>query len=158
MAKPPAKNEGSARPPETEILDPIAEEIQRRVSSLVSKQQAAQVTSQMVSLFKEERFSGPIAHPNHLRAYEEIVPGSAERIIAMAEKGMEHNQKMDAEFLQANVNDTKMGRWFGFGALMALIVAALWTGLAGHTVLAGLFLGAGALGTVGVFVRGRGGS
>lgn len=33
-----------------------------------------------------EQFSGPIAHPKHLREYEDIVPGSAERIISMAEK------------------------------------------------------------------------
>lgn len=61
--------------------DPFIAEVIKRVSSVVGRERAAQVATQIIALYQEERFSGPIAHPKHLREYEEIVPGSADRII-----------------------------------------------------------------------------
>jgi uncharacterized membrane protein len=110
-----------------------------------------------VSLVQEERFSGPIAHPRHLREYDEIVPGSANRIIEMAEGALNHAQELQSFAVRADVDDQKEGRRLGFIALMVLIGAALICGLNGHEVLAGGFIGAGALGVVGAFIRGRNG-
>ena len=43
-----------------------------------------------------EGYSGPIPPPNALRLYEDILEGSANRIITMAENQSSHRQRMEA--------------------------------------------------------------
>lgn len=50
----------------------------------------------------EERFSGPIPHPRILKGYEEILPGSADRILTMAENQSKHRQAIEAEVVHSN--------------------------------------------------------
>jgi len=45
--------------------------------------------SGQVSLIRQE-FAGPLPHPSVLAGYDDVVPGSAERILRMAEKQLEH--------------------------------------------------------------------
>lgn len=102
-----------------------------------------------------ENFRGPIAHPRHLRAYEEIEPGAANRIITMAEKAQDTNIDLDTRALDAEIADQKRGMWMGFSALIIFVLAATLFGLLGNVVMAGLFLSAAAFGAIGVFVNGR---
>jgi uncharacterized membrane protein len=153
VAKPSSKVGNPPKEPLNED-DLFASEIAKRVSAVVGRDKASQVTAQVVSLFSE-RFSGPIAHPRHLREYDEIVPGAADRIISMAEDALIHQKKMEEIALQATINDVKDGRRFGFAALVLLIVSALVCGIYGYQILAGAFLGAGALGTIGAFINGK---
>lgn len=156
MAKPPAKRP-DAKERQPDERDEFASEIAKRIGNLVGRDQAHQVTAQIVSLVAE-KFSGPIAHPVHLQMYEEIVPGAADRIIRMAEGSLSHSQQMEERALAADIEDTKAGRWFGFVALICLIGAALFCAWIGQVWLAGMFIGAGALGTIGVLVRGKNGN
>jgi len=155
VAKQPPQKAAPRKSPPSQFEDPFAAELNKRVSAIVGRDQASKVTAQILSLYHEERFQGPIAHPKHLREYEEIVPGSGDRIIKMAEGALEHQKEMQKQALDADIQDTQDGRRYGFWALIALIVAALACGLTGHEILAGLFLGTGALGTVGAFIRGK---
>jgi uncharacterized membrane protein len=139
-------------PPEIQN-DPFLAEVSKRVAAVVGKQQASQVVAQITALYMEESFSGPIAHPNHLRQYENILPGAADRIIKMAESSMEHSRAIQTTAIAAEIKDTKDGRSYGFWALIALIVAATICGMSGHEIIAGAFLGTGVLGTIGLFVK-----
>ncbi|MBX9644638.1 MAG: DUF2335 domain-containing protein [Novosphingobium sp.] len=103
----------------------------------------------------EERFSGPIAHPKHLRDYEEICPGAADRIISMAERSIQHAQDLQSQAMAGDIDDVRAGRAYGFWALMALIAAASGATYFDHEVIAGAFLGAGALGVIGQLIQGR---
>ncbi|WP_188512639.1 DUF2335 domain-containing protein [Blastomonas aquatica] len=118
--------------------------------------QQAQVVAQMVSFVSEERFSGPIAHPRHLKEYEAICPGAADRIISMAEGNLAHAQDIQTLAIQADIDDAKAGRLYGFLALMALIIAAGVSAFLGNELMASAFLGAGVLGVVGQLIKGRG--
>ena len=109
MAKTPQKRVAETKN-EPEFDDPFIEEVVKRVRAVVGREQAAKVAAQIVSLYSEERFSGPIAHPRHLREYDEIVPGSADRIIQMAERSLSHSQDMQHKALQADIQDQKDGR------------------------------------------------
>jgi len=93
-----------------------------------------------------EAFSGPIAHPKHLQEYEEILPGSAERIFAMAEKAQAHNQAMDKSLLDMSSKAAMAGMNLGFTVLVLLIGGAIYAGMNGNNVLAALLLGTGTLG------------
>jgi uncharacterized membrane protein len=138
-----------------EELDELAQQIARRISNLVPQPQREQVVAQMVSLVSAERFSGPIAHPRHLREYEEICPGAADRIISMAEKNLEHAQILQTQAMASDIADVKAGRAYGFWALMAIIIAASWSAFNGQEGIALAFLGAGALGVIGQLIQGR---
>jgi uncharacterized membrane protein len=138
------------------VIDPdLASEIEKRVTSIVGKQRAGQVLTQVLSLVLEEKFSGPIAHPRHLREYEEILPGSAERIIKMAEDTLDHNRKMQQIALDADIKDRRDGRLLGFLALIALAVLAFFAGIYGQPIVSGLLLGTAALGAVVAIINGR---
>ena len=156
MAKPPEEAKKAESALEKAPNDPVAAEIAKRIGSLVPGQQKAQIVAQIVSLVKSESFSGPIAHPKHLREYEEICPGSADRIIHMAEESLEHERTVQSRALDADIRDMREGRWLGFAALCLLIVCAIVCGIMGNNILALAFLGAGALGAVGAVIKGRG--
>ncbi|HIJ83208.1 MAG: hypothetical protein HW380_2423 [Magnetococcales bacterium] len=74
-------------------------------------------------------FQGPLPPPAILEGYEGIVPGSAERILIMAEKSAEFQREITTAALAAESNDTRRGQWFAFliatGALIAGGVAVL---------------------------------
>lgn len=155
MGKPPArKNTEPESAPEED--SEFAEELAKRVASIVPKGQQAQVVAQVMTLVQEERFSGPIAHPRHLREYDQIVPGSADRIIRMAEGALTHAQSMQEKALEADIKDAQAGRLYGFIALITLIGAATLTGWLGLHELSLALVGVGALGTITAFIKGNG--
>jgi uncharacterized membrane protein len=143
--------------PKIDTVDSRAAEVAKRLQPVLNEEQRELVVAEIVSVYKEEQFTGPIAHPDHMQDYEAILPGSAHRIIAMAEKSLQHQMDMERDALAADVADQRAGRIFGMIALMALVLAAVVCGLLGKEILAGLFVGAGALGTIGAFINGRDG-
>jgi hypothetical protein len=75
----------------------------------------------------------------------------------MAEGQLDHARAMQDKALTGDIDDMKGGRLYGFCALALLILGAIVCAYLGQQVLAGAFLGTGALGTVGVLIRGRDG-
>ncbi|MBI1260310.1 MAG: DUF2335 domain-containing protein [Rhizobiales bacterium] len=133
----------------------LKEELSRRIGALVPKGQRDQIVSQVFGVVRQEKFSGPIAHPRHLREYEEICPGAADRIIGMAEDEAKHRQELEKIVVGGDVNDQKLGQVLGFSALALLAIGAMVSVYVGSDMGTGLFLGTGALGTIGVFIKGR---
>lgn len=149
--KPPQSIAGAKQP---DLLEPLQEEIDRQIGPLVNKSQREQIVLRMTQIMASEQFSGPIAHPRHLREYELILPGSAERIVTMAEKAQSHNHAMDNKVVDGAISQSKQAMYLGFGALVILIACAVYSGLNGNNVLAGLLLGTGALGGAATLIRG----
>jgi uncharacterized membrane protein len=156
LGKPPEKPR-PIKPQADAETDLFAQELAKRLDSIIPQAQRGQVIAQVVSLMVSERFSGPIAHPKHLREYEEICPGSADRIIKMAEGQIEHGKAMQDKALSGDIEDMRDGRKYGFLALAGLIIGAVICAYLDKQILAGAFLGTGALGTVGAFIQGRSG-
>lgn len=73
-----------------------------------------------VSVEETQLHVGPIPHPDILKGYEDICPGAADRIIAMAEHESEARHEFNRTALNATINDTKRGMWFA--ALLALVI------------------------------------
>ncbi|GGB52093.1 hypothetical protein GCM10010833_03540 [Blastomonas aquatica] len=74
----------------------------------------------------------------------------------MAEGNLAHAQDIQTLAIQADIDDAKAGRLYGFLALMALIIAAGVSAFLGNELMASAFLGAGVLGVVGQLIKGRG--
>ena len=84
-----------------------------------------ETVEQVVARVIQSEFSGPIPPPNIIKGYEEVVPGSANRIIAMAEKQSEHRQEMERVMINAEARDSLLGVLFAFILGTLCIVASI---------------------------------
>jgi uncharacterized membrane protein len=142
-------------PPEPEVIDPVQTEIEKRLDGLLPPGERDEIIRRVVAVVHSESFSGPIAHPGHLREYELILPGAADRIIAMAEKHQDHIIAMERTVVEKEFSDRRWGMVLGALTFGLLIGGALAAGLNDKTAVALVFLGAAAIGGVGLFVNGR---
>lgn len=149
----PAQNESSIGAVAT-----IEERIERELKGKVLERDIPSVASRITKIAVSEQFSGPMPHPKHLREYDQILPGAAERILSMAERNLDHNMQSNRTALEAEIDDRKRGMYFGFFSLVFLIGGGFGSlFVTDNPIVPGIFLGTAALGAVGMFVRGRSG-
>ncbi len=99
-------------------------------------------------------YSGPIPPPSELAKYEELLPGSAERIIAMAEKQSNHRQDLEKITIKSGSRDSLLGLIFGLIIGLAGIGSGTYCIIKGATA-AGTVIGGGSLvSLVSVFIYG----
>ena len=102
----------------------------------------------------QEVFNGPLPPPVVLEKYNEIIPGAAERIIAMAEEQAKHRKELEVKVINSDVGNSKLGLWFGLIIGLAGLAASVIVIIYGEQIVGGV-LGIGTLGSlVGVFVYG----
>ena len=101
------------------------------------------------------RFSGPLPPPEELLKYERILPGSADRIIRMAEQQATHRQHLERVVIGSNAVTQKWGLACAFAIAMSAIWGGVWLSLKGMSG-EGLATIIGALvALVAVFVYGK---
>jgi uncharacterized membrane protein len=113
----------------------------------------------------EASFSGPLPPPAILRGYEEVCPGSAQRILAMAEQQGDHRKKMEEKAVDAAVEEMRRGfSEARSGQVCAVIVAlsfiagGVYVAVIGSHPWQGALLGGGGVGLqalISVFIKGR---
>jgi uncharacterized membrane protein len=64
--------------------------------------------------FQGEIHTGPIPAPGEIGEYERILPGSADRIIKMAEKEQDHRHQLQLRGQRHRVGITFVGQLFAF--------------------------------------------
>jgi uncharacterized membrane protein len=100
-------------------------------------------------------YQGAIPPPEILRGFEELVPGTAARLIALAEDESAHRRQVENKALDANIalqeqnviiakqqnkvvnRSDIMGQFFGFIICISCVGAAIFLGINGHDELAG---------------------
>ena len=90
----------------------------KKQSKVVQKPQSDNVEARMMIA---SSFSGPLPPPNVLRGYEGVLPGSADRIISMAEKQLSHRHDVEARIVKSNLRNESVGMWLSFILTMALM-------------------------------------
>lgn len=97
-------------------------------------------------------FEGPLPPPGLLKAYDEVVPGSAAEIIAMAHKQSNHRQDLEKAVVTSGISRETEGARFAFTLYFASLISGTYlisigkstTGLvqllATTATFAGLFL------------------
>src|SRR5438552_10293716 len=70
-------------------------------------------------------FSGPLPPPEALERYNQILPGAAERIIAMAESQHTHRQGLEKHVIHSNVSAQKLGTILGFIVAMTVVIGGM---------------------------------
>lgn len=118
---------------------------------------AAHQESELVAY--EETFQGPLPPPETLAQYEAILPGSAERLMVMAENQAEHRQKVEMTVVTTakfsiERESKRADRGLIIGAIVAIILILCgtflvynWHDWAGTTLVVATIVG-----LVGVFV------
>ncbi len=107
-------------------------------------------------------FSGPIPPPDLLMKYDLLLPGAAERIIAMAEKESAHRKEMERIALNADIkienrdyDEARWGQILGFLFGLFTVYFGAITAMSGAE-WAGGFIGTGGLASIVIaFISGR---
>ncbi len=68
-----------------------------------------------------------------LRKYNELLPGSADRIIAMAERQSSHRQKLESEVIGANIGSERLGMILGFIICLVAISGGIYIVIKGKS-------------------------
>lgn len=79
------------------------------------------------TLTLEAKYSAPIPHSSEMGNYDAILPGSAERILSMAEREASHRHSMekrameiDSIFMKRSTLDARIGLFFAFFAMLVV--------------------------------------
>lgn len=99
--------------------------------------------------------SGPLPDPEDYAAYEHVLPGSAERILAMAEKQAEHRQAQEDHERGDEARAEARGSYLGFGAVVVIALLAAFLAGQGYSTAAGVIGTADIVGLAAVFIAGR---
>lgn len=122
-----------------------------QVSTNTNKQHAQ---NQLVAI-QGQQYSGPIPPPEILQGFENIVPGSAERILRMAEENGKHQRELESKALDGTYKTIKTGQIFGFIIGIVALLSSVVALFLGSEIAASIIGGTTVVGLVTVFVTGR---
>lgn len=100
-------------------------------------------------------YAGPLPPPGQLKGYEEVLPGSADRILKMAEEQARHRQYLEKTTIDGDRKRSWWGLWLGFA--ISLVDLGLGAGAVytGHAAAGAVIMGIDVVGLAAVFVYGR---
>lgn len=136
----------------------VEDAVMRILGDKVAAGDLPELSRQISQVMVSEQFSGPMPHPRHLRDYDEILPGAAERLMSMAETNLHHFTSTESKALNAEISDRRLGMWLGAGSFTLLVTAGFGAIFVASSPLVPLmFLGAASVGGVTSFIKGRNG-
>lgn len=103
---------------------------------------------------RQQYYEGPIPDPGTLREFESIVPGSAARIIAMAERQLDHRTGLESKALHHEIIRSYCGLGAGLVVSLTALVGGLILAYADHPWVGGSIGTGGIVALTGVFVYG----
>lgn len=118
-------------------------------------QQQQQLQRRTEVRVQQQSFSGPIPPPEALERYNDVLPGAAERIIAMAERQQEHRQDLERKAVYSDSNTQTTGVYLGFIIAMTAIIGGVWLAAKGMPTAGLVSIIAALTSLVGVFVYGK---
>lgn len=101
------------------------------------------------------QFRGPLPPPAVLEQYDHVLPGTAERILRMAEQEQAAGRDLASKVVEVTATETRRGQHFGFAAALAALSVTAFLGYLGHAFAAGVVGGTTVVGLSTVFAVGR---
>lgn len=106
------------------------------------------------------QYVGPTPPPEHVEAYERILPGAAERFLKIAEEEVAHRRKLEdgrlemaRETARTNRLLARWGQWFAFLIAMSGIAGGVYLASNGAEVAGGIIGGGGLVTIILGFLR-----
>ncbi len=84
---------------------------------LESELAASREAPRAVQVIRQQQvtsFAGPLPSPDVLRAYNQIVPGLAAKIVQQAESQTQHRIQQESKVIQSDITQARLGLWLGF--------------------------------------------
>lgn len=114
-------------------------------SKLQKNIQAKNKKSEMLQI--REEYHGPIPHPNILRQFEEILPGSADRILRLSEEEQKHRHELENKIILHQAKIEPIGLFLGFILALTIIGGGIYL-LINDKSAKGFVLILGGIGTI----------
>jgi uncharacterized membrane protein len=140
---------------ETDFAEPIEQKIDKALEPIADPHRRGKAAATILQAVSKELYSGPLPHPSHFQRFENILPGSADRILAMAERQECHRIWWEQFALKAQFFLALIGLASALVISIGLIWGAVRLGTAGHEWLGGALVAASAVGMVTSFIKGR---
>ena len=138
---------------EAEVLEPDERELVQRVEG----------NRKVQRFIQRKLFKGPMPPPEDLAHYDEIVPGSGERILVMAEteqkSRIEHNkreQDIKRDYLREEMKIKSRGQVFALAVTILFFILSLTLILKDQFGLGAVMMGVTLSAIVAIFITGRG--
>ena len=96
--------------------------------------------------------SGPLPHPEEMKQYENILPGSADRLITMVEEQAQHRRQLEASLIKSNTKLEVRGQFFGFLIAMTALIGGGYIMASGQSVWGAAVAISAIAGLSGVFI------
>ena len=110
---------------------------------------------------KIESYRGPLPQPAAIQAYEEILPGAADRIFTMAENEAKHRHEIESVSMELSSFELRSAyqrsnRGLLLGAIVAIVIVAggAYMAYLGEPAVGGGVIGGTIVGLAGTFVYG----
>lgn len=100
----------------------------------------------------QEQYSGPLAHPRIVAGYERQLPGSTDRILAMAEEQQRHRVEMEDRGQQAAIERDKRAMNRGFVLALVLMLLSAFALYLGADLVGFGFVATSVVSLAGVFL------
>jgi len=97
--------------------------------------------AKQVAVRAESSWSGPIPSPDQLARFDAVIPGSAERILKMAEQEGEHARDIQRRAVRATIRLEHLGQGCAFVFATGAVISAYRLAMTGHDVVAGILIG-----------------
>lgn len=123
-------------PPKQEIIERLERYIQPG-----RENEAARVVQ---SMLVQQSHSGPLPPAREFRIYESVLPGAADRIIAMAEREQVHRQGLETKVVGEDLSIKRSGQLLSLFALFMMLAVVTIFAYLGHPG-AGATLGTGVI-------------
>ena len=126
------------------------------VSRPAAKADVPQVDTQRSQILAvQQHWQGPLPSPQQLAQFDEVAPGSAERILRMAEQEGEHTRMMELKAHRSAAFGARLGQWLGFAIAAGGMGGSIYLAMHGHDHVA-MVVGGVPLATIVVaFIQGR---
>lgn len=93
------------------------------------------------------QFTSPLPDPSILARYNEIVHGSAERILKVTEEQSAHRQRLENKLVTAQTAESNRGQWIAAVISVLFLIGSVWVTREGHDWV-GAVLGGGTVVTL----------
>ena len=99
-------------------------------------------------------YSGPIPPPLVLEQYDKVLPGSAERILKMAEQQALHRQSLEKTVIEADARNATLGVLCALTITIGFLILAGFAIYSGQSIAAAIISAISITGLVGTFIYG----
>ena len=89
----------------------------------------------------QQTWTGPLPSPEQLKQFDTVLPGSAERILRMAEQEGEHSRTLQTTALTETTSAQRRGQYFAALTVVCGVSSSVLLALMGHDAVAAILAG-----------------